>query len=205
MDKRSSRSTDANLVASLREWAGVLALFLVLTGGVAYAANTVFSSDIVNGEVKSVDIGDNQVQGVDVKDRSLNGADRGVRVRSERQVDDGSGGAVCGQGPDFDECVTVFFNLPRPQRLLLVGSGEWQGGSGINAGECSFAVGNVADLGLRKFSGDGDTASGSNIAMNSVTGVLAQGAYEIAIDCRETFGSMTVTNTELSVAALGDG
>jgi hypothetical protein len=46
-----------------------------LTGGVAYAANTVFSTDIVNGEVKSVDIGTGQVQSVDVKNEGLTGAD----------------------------------------------------------------------------------------------------------------------------------
>jgi hypothetical protein len=39
------------LLVRLREWAGVLALILVLTGGVAYAANSVFSADIVNNEV----------------------------------------------------------------------------------------------------------------------------------------------------------
>ncbi len=66
-----------------RQWMGALALFLVLTGGVAYAANTVFSSDIVNGEVRSVDIGNNQVQSVDVRDDSLangglTGADLGA-------------------------------------------------------------------------------------------------------------------------------
>ena len=213
-----------------RQWMGALALFLVLTGGAAYAANTVFSSDIVDGQVKVADIGQGAVAtsevlndtvtgggltaadlrsgsvgSAEVADQSLRGADLGVRVRSAKQVDDGSGAATCGQSTDFDECITVFFTVPRPQRLLLVGSGEWQGGSGTNAGECSFAVGNLADLGLRKFSGDGDTASGSNIAMNSVTGVLAQGGYEITIACREILGSMTVRNTELSVVALGDG
>ena len=114
--------------------------------------------------------------------------DLGVRVRSAKQVDDGSGGATCGQGATFDECITVNFTNPRPQRLLLVGSGDWQGGSGFNAGECRFSVGALARLGLRKFSGDGDTASGSNIAMNSVTGVLDAGFYEIGIDCRDTLG-----------------
>jgi hypothetical protein len=34
-----------------------LALFLVIAGGTAYAANTVFSSDIVDGEVKVADLG----------------------------------------------------------------------------------------------------------------------------------------------------
>ena len=64
------------VLAHLRaQWAGFLALFLVLAGGVAYAANTVFSTDIVNGEVKSVDIGTGQVQSADVKNEGLTGAD----------------------------------------------------------------------------------------------------------------------------------
>jgi hypothetical protein len=44
-----------------RQWMGALALFLVLTGGTAYAANTVFSEDIVNGEVKNPDLAANAV------------------------------------------------------------------------------------------------------------------------------------------------
>jgi hypothetical protein len=82
-----------------------LALFLVVAGGTAYAADTIFSSDIVNGEVKEVDIGTAAVRedeigqaavtaselkndavtsakvlnetlvGADVKDNALKGAD----------------------------------------------------------------------------------------------------------------------------------
>jgi hypothetical protein len=48
-------------------------LFLVLTGGAAYAANTVFGSDIVDGQVRSVDIGTNQVRDIDVRDDKLLG------------------------------------------------------------------------------------------------------------------------------------
>ena len=48
------------------------ALFGVLAAGSAYAANTVFSSDIVDGEVKSVDIGNNEIGSADVKDDSIN-------------------------------------------------------------------------------------------------------------------------------------
>src|SRR3954447_3174095 len=69
-------------VATLRaQWMGALALFLVIAGGTAYAANTVGSSDIIdesilsqdlkNGEVKSVDIGNNQVTSADVKNDTL--------------------------------------------------------------------------------------------------------------------------------------
>jgi hypothetical protein len=49
-----------------------LALFVALGGTSAYAANTVFSADIVDGEVKSVDIGNNEIGSGDVKDNSLN-------------------------------------------------------------------------------------------------------------------------------------
>jgi hypothetical protein len=53
------------LFAHLRQqWMGAIALTLVLTGGTAYAldgSNTVFTDDIVNGEVKVADIGQGQV------------------------------------------------------------------------------------------------------------------------------------------------
>ena len=44
-----------------------------LTGGVAYAADTIGSSDIINGQVKTADIGNNQVRNLDVRDDSLPG------------------------------------------------------------------------------------------------------------------------------------
>ena len=82
------RLTYANVVSSL-------ALFLVLAGGAAYAANTVFSSDIVDGQVKTPDlangavanaklaggavtsdkVADESLRGRDVLDNALRGAD----------------------------------------------------------------------------------------------------------------------------------
>ena len=71
-----SRLTYANVVSTV-------ALFLVLTGGVAYAADTIFSADIVDGEVKAEDIataavrtqelGTNQIRSADVRDDTLAG------------------------------------------------------------------------------------------------------------------------------------
>jgi hypothetical protein len=66
-----SRLTYANVVASL-------ALFLVLSGGTAVAltgSNTVFSDDIVNGQVKATDLGPGSVGGSEVQDNSVTGAD----------------------------------------------------------------------------------------------------------------------------------
>jgi hypothetical protein len=137
-DRRAAEHMLASLGRGFRKKArhgdGVVALFLVLTGGVAHHVEDAFrrrrvsagdrvgarhtpsrrflehalhtpplraaqKRHIVNGEVKGVDIGDNQVQGVDVKDKSLSGADLGVRVRSAKQVDDGSGPPPAAKGP----------------------------------------------------------------------------------------------------------
>ena len=56
------------------QWAGFLALFLVLTGGTAYAlngSNTVFSDDIVNGQVLSGDVKDNGLTANDIAQNTL--------------------------------------------------------------------------------------------------------------------------------------
>ena len=62
--KLRSRLTYANVMATL-------GVFIAL-GGTAYAVNTVGSSDIIDGEVKSVDIGNNEIGSSDVKDNSIN-------------------------------------------------------------------------------------------------------------------------------------
>jgi hypothetical protein len=68
MDRFRPRLSYANVVSTL-------CLILVVGGGVAYAANTVGSDDIINGQVKSVDIGTGQVRSVDVGNDNLTGAD----------------------------------------------------------------------------------------------------------------------------------
>ena len=57
------------------QWAGFVARFLVIAGDTAYAANTIGSTDIINGQVKSADIGTGQVQSIDVKSEGLTGDD----------------------------------------------------------------------------------------------------------------------------------
>jgi len=52
-----------------------LALLIALGTGGAYAANTIGSTDIINGQVKSPDIGTGQVQAIDVKNDGLTGGD----------------------------------------------------------------------------------------------------------------------------------
>ena len=55
--------------------ASTVALVLALSGGVAYAANTIYSADIVDGQVKRPDIGASAVNSGKVGDNSLTGTD----------------------------------------------------------------------------------------------------------------------------------
>jgi len=66
-----SHVTYANVMATI-------AVFLVLSGGTAVAltgSNTVFSDDIVNGEVKAADIGSNAVGSSKIVDGGVQGVD----------------------------------------------------------------------------------------------------------------------------------
>jgi hypothetical protein len=66
-----SQLTYANVMATI-------AVFLVLSGGTAVAlngSNTVFSDDIVNGEVKAADIGSNAVGSGKISDGGVQGID----------------------------------------------------------------------------------------------------------------------------------
>ena len=67
----------------------------------AYAANTVFSTDIVNGEVKSVDIGTGQVQSTDVKNEGLTGADIANQSGVDTCVLTQRIGSLCARAENF--------------------------------------------------------------------------------------------------------
>jgi hypothetical protein len=67
----------SKLIAHLRaQWMGALALFLVIAGGTAYAADTIGSSDVIDNSLLSADLANNKaVRSGDVKAESLTGAD----------------------------------------------------------------------------------------------------------------------------------
>jgi hypothetical protein len=71
--------TFANVVSSL-------ALLVALSGGVAYAANTIMSTDIVDGQVKRVDLAANSVGSQKVIDETLTGADIKNNTLSNKDV-----------------------------------------------------------------------------------------------------------------------
>ena len=67
MSRFRPRLSYANVVSTL-------CLILVVGGGAAYAADTIGSEDIINGQVKSPDIGNNQVRSVDIRADAVDGS-----------------------------------------------------------------------------------------------------------------------------------
>ena len=90
-----SRLTYANVMSTL-------AVVLALGGGAAYAANTVFSSDIVDGQVKTPDLDGGAVTSEKVADQSLLGRDvfdntlKGADIDESTLSGIGGGGAAGG-------------------------------------------------------------------------------------------------------------
>ena len=200
------------LAAHLRaQWMGALALFLVLAGGTAYAANTIGSSDIIdesiqsqdlkNGQVHSSDIGNNQVQSVDVKNEALTGAD--IAANSLGEVPSATLGGLAGESPLGDICdpngagfitcaQTGTITLAAPTRVLLIGQiravPEMFGSGGFgachvgtNAGPV-FESAAVADV----------TDNFDSVTTSGITGVVGPGPIAFGLDCDEEGGGIRV-------------
>jgi hypothetical protein len=191
-----------------------ICLLLILSGGTAYALdgkNTVFTDDIVNGEVHSADIGDGQVRsidvandstafalkGIDVKNDSLTGAD--IKESTLGQVPDALSAAVGGIGrtssqngcnPDdatLITCATVSMTLPAPSRVLLIARVRAIADNGQTQGYGS------CDLGTN-FSGPitGSTVeiyTNNNtlqqVPLMAVTPVIGAASVSFGIDCNQ--------------------
>ncbi len=70
--------------------ASTAALFLALSTGTAYAANTIFSTDIVDGEVKNADLGSNAVTTNKIGNGQVRVADLGADAVTTDKVLDGT-------------------------------------------------------------------------------------------------------------------
>ena len=101
-----------------------IACFGVLAGGTAYAANTVRSTDIVDGEVQSVDIANDSIQSGDVKDNSINTFD----VHSFLGVD-----VVDGTLEDQDIAQATFVNFSATIGAVAANSCAERSVTGVNA------------------------------------------------------------------------
>jgi hypothetical protein len=117
-----------------------VALFVSLGSGAAYAANTVFSTDIVDGEVKNADLADqsvttqklafNSIGTGRIIDNTLTSADlKGTDIQGGISL--GSNSVLNGRCKDFEigiggakagEVIVLSLRAAVPSGMLLVGS-----------------------------------------------------------------------------------
>ena len=87
MPDSGSRLTFANVCS-------LFALLIALGTGSAYAANTVFSTDIVDGEVKTADIPNNAVRSTKIGNGEVLNQDLGADAVDGTKIFDASVGAA---------------------------------------------------------------------------------------------------------------
>ena len=208
---------------------GLLALILVLTSGTAYAlAGTVFSDDIVDGEVGSPDVADDDtnraLRGVDIKNASLTGADftsdsvTGARIEESSlstvplAAQGGTGrygydGACNPENTTWLNCSLVFISLARPGRILLIGQvtamveaeNEWGNGG------CRLHDGNQVVQGSTTsvhWDEEGVEVGRNNFTMTAVTDVLPAGARVVSVECFDQTGATTYPLARISAVTL---
>jgi hypothetical protein len=180
-----------------------ICLLLILSGGTAYALdgkNTVFTDDIVNGEVRSADVANDNtafaLKGVDIANNSLTGAD--VNESTLDQVPAALSATVGGIGrstslggcnPDdanLITCATVSMTLPTPSRVLLIGrvraivdEGQTQG-----YGSCDLGTNFSGPI-----SGSAEIYTNQNVLQQVplmiVTPVIDAASVSFGIDCNQ--------------------
>ncbi len=92
-----------------------IAMFFAIATGAAYAANTVFSADIVDGEVKEVDLAPNAVTTQKLKKSAVGAADlRADSVSGSKVADDSLTGA------DIDESTLAATDICRTDGTLVM-------------------------------------------------------------------------------------
>jgi hypothetical protein len=150
-----------------------LALFVSLGGSSAYAANTVFSSDIVDGEVGSADVKDNSINtfdvhsflGVDIVDGTVAAEDLASNSVGSTEIltDAVRGSDIADNTIDTGEIIN---NSLTTADIA---------GADVNPGLISFSAGSVANGRCEDFATAAGGAVAGQAVVISLQGSLPQG------------------------------
>jgi hypothetical protein len=209
--KLRSRLSYANVMATI-------AVFIGLATGGAYAANTIRSTDIVDGEVKTPDLatsavtnpklGPSSVASGKVLNNSLTGADLAPSALTR-------GRSITGfcdpESFDFVDCGTVELNLTRPSRVLIIASAMWYSDgnpSTTTDGSCHLAVNSFrispgASPGETQDVSDLDSQHSLTLTNMTSPASLAPGSHTFGLVCDERNGDIVFNPTYVSVVILG--
>ena len=201
--------TYANVMATL-------AVVLVVAGGTAYAANTIGSSDIINGQVKSADIGTGQVQSIDVKDDGLTAADVDESTLGEvPSAQLGGLGRSSSAGSCNPEnltdvvCAVVTRNLAAQSRLLLIAQGTGMVEAGrLRVGTCHIGTTSgpllATETEMSIENGPSGVAAHDAFTLVGVTAPLPPGQHSFGLDCHENqfSGGIEFKSTGITTVAI---
>jgi hypothetical protein len=156
MLRRLGRSTTFANVCSL------LALTIAVGTGGAYAANTVFSTDIVDGEVKHADLAGNSVTSTNIYNGSVLNAEIGDNAVDGSKIFDASISAA-DLGFDAVDSGEIAIDAVHAPEIApaAVGSSEIAAGS-VHSGEIAEGAVQTEDIGINE-------VQPGNVANNSLT------------------------------------
>lgn len=194
------------------QWAAFLAMFLVLTAGSAYAldgTDTVFSDDIVDGQVSAADVADGSLTGRDV--RNLSAADIAPDALDTGQVSESSletvpvasqagscrsGSWGCAESTTYVDCTSVGIGLAKPGRLLIIASVSTDTTSFVEnvSGSCRLEVNSApieASLTHFRYDDEGEVTpffdaiegAGQHATLTAVSHVYPTGRQVVGVEC----------------------
>jgi hypothetical protein len=196
----------ANVVATL-------ALLLALGGG-AYAIDKVNSREIVNGTIRSVDLKNHKgVHAADVKRNALGGRqidERTLNASKFAPVVGDQSGDCDPSGSAFTDCARAELRLSAKARVLLVATGNQESVGGPAKAICELRVdGRGEDLAAQPGEQAIDNTSSlatNGFARTTVTqGLLAKGAHEVSLACKEFAGNVRIDVPTIAAIAIGTG
>ena len=212
-----SHLTYANVMSTI-------AVFGVLGGGAAYAAGTIGSSDIIDGQVMRVDLADESVTSAKIAQKAI----RSVDVGELSQFTEAVGASPAAFCTDDDQlggtCASANITLQRAGKLLLNATGEWHTarlddtsgpGSGSDNttwvfGTCQLfvdgtAVGNAQDVGERaEPPAPPSHPFGGTMALTGLSTSLSTGLHHVIVQCNETDGDLDWGEVNLTAALVAD-
>ncbi len=201
---------------------GYIALFAFAMSGTATAltgSNTVFSDDIVDGEVKSPDIRNAAVTGTKVRGDTIRGSD--VAESTLGQVPSaltstlgglgryGYTGSCDPESETFVDCSFVTVTLPAPARLLVIGTARAHTEIDSDQAVGSCRIGTTAGPVLASqdwvhLADDGPLYE--VLPVMAVTNVFPAGTHSFGIDCMQAGpGAIEYHQARVVAVALSGG